>query len=192
MLRSRTRALTRFTQQMDQVCTSLILVRIPFLRTPLNNYISQIFCTFPLSHIIYSLFINSLMIIMYFVTFTLLISFLRIRIQGTCSLEVATAMGFMRFPSLMSTPQFFSGVRVSSSQWHSCLGHPATPIVRHVLHRHELPVQSSRNNDTVCDACQEGKSHQLPFSESSRVVKTPLELVFADVWGSYSNICQCS
>jgi hypothetical protein len=34
----------------------------------------------------------------------------------------------------------FSGIRVSSSQWHSRLGHPATPIVRHVLHRHELPL----------------------------------------------------
>jgi histone deacetylase 1/2 len=79
--------------------------------------------------------------------------------------------------------QVFSGVRVSSSQWHSRLGHPATPIVRHVLHRHELPVQFSHHSDTVCDACQQGKSHQLPFSESSRVVKTLLELVFSDVWG---------
>jgi histone deacetylase 1/2 len=79
--------------------------------------------------------------------------------------------------------QVFSGVRVSSSQWYSRLGHPATPIVRHVLHRHELPVQSSRYSDTVCDACQQGKSHQLPFSESNRVVNTPLELIFSDVWG---------
>jgi histone deacetylase 1/2 len=79
--------------------------------------------------------------------------------------------------------QVFSGVCVSSSQWYSRLGHPATPIVCHVLHRHELPVQSSRHSDTVCDACQQGKSHQLPFSESSRVVKTTLELIFSDVWG---------
>jgi histone deacetylase 1/2 len=79
--------------------------------------------------------------------------------------------------------QVFSGVRTSSSQWHSRLGHPATPIVHHVLHRHELSVQSSSHSDTVYDACQQGKSHQLPFSESSRVVKTPLELVFSDVWG---------
>jgi histone deacetylase 1/2 len=79
--------------------------------------------------------------------------------------------------------QVFSGVRVSSSQWHSRLGHPATPIIHHVLHRQELTVQSSRHSDTVCDACQQGKSHQLPFSESSRVVKSPLELDFSDVWG---------
>jgi histone deacetylase 1/2 len=79
--------------------------------------------------------------------------------------------------------QAFSGVRVSSTHWHARLGHPAIPIVRHVLHRHEVLVVSNNNADSVCDACQQGKSHQLPFSESSRVVKTPLELIFSDVWG---------
>jgi hypothetical protein len=52
------------------------------------------------------------------------------------------------------------------------------PIVRHVLHRYELPVESSNKEFLVCDACQQGKSHQLPFPVSSRVVKAPLELVF--------------
>ena len=79
--------------------------------------------------------------------------------------------------------QVFSGVRVSPSQWHARLGHPATPIVRHVLSRHELPIMSSNKDLAVCDACQQGKSHQLPFSESSREVKHPLEFVFSDVWG---------
>jgi hypothetical protein len=55
--------------------------------------------------------------------------------------------------------QVFSGVQVSSSQWHSRLGHPATPIVRHVFHRHELPIESSNKDIVVCDACQQGKSH---------------------------------
>jgi histone deacetylase 1/2 len=67
--------------------------------------------------------------------------------------------------------------------WHARLGHPAAPIVRHVLHRHELPVVSNKFAATICDACQQGKSHQLPFSESSRVVKHPRELVFSDIWG---------
>uniref|UniRef100_A0A8R7P5K4 GAG-pre-integrase domain-containing protein n=1 Tax=Triticum urartu TaxID=4572 RepID=A0A8R7P5K4_TRIUA len=42
---------------------------------------------------------------------------------------------------------------------------------------------SSNKDVAVCDACQQGKSHQLPFSESSLEVKHPLELVFSDVWG---------
>ena len=86
-------------------------------------------------------------------------------------------------PSMQSSPQAFSGVRVSPTHWHARLGHPVAPIVRHVLHRHELPVVSNKSAETVCDACQQGKSHQLPFSESSRVVKHPLKLVFSDVWG---------
>jgi histone deacetylase 1/2 len=71
---------------------------------------------------------------------------------------------------------------VSPSQWHSRLGHPATPIVRHILHRHELPLESSNKEIDVCDACEQGKSHQLPFVSSTREVKSPLEFVFSDVW----------
>jgi histone deacetylase 1/2 len=67
--------------------------------------------------------------------------------------------------------------------WHARLGHHAAPIVHHVLHHHELPVVSSKFPATIYDACQQGKSHQLLFSESSRAVKHPLELVFSDVWG---------
>ena len=84
---------------------------------------------------------------------------------------------------MSSSPQVFSGVRVSHTYWHARLGHPAAPIVRHVLHRHDLPVVSNKTAKTICDACQQGKSHQLAFSESSRVVKHPLELLFSDVWG---------
>ena len=82
-----------------------------------------------------------------------------------------------------SIPQGFSVVRITSSQWHSRLGHPASPIVSHVLRRHELPLVSSNKETSVCDACQQGKSHQLPFTVSSHVVTTPLELIYSDVWG---------
>jgi hypothetical protein len=34
----------------------------------------------------------------------------------------------------------------------------------------------------VCDACQQGKSHQLPSLKSVSVSKVPLELIFLDVW----------
>jgi histone deacetylase 1/2 len=40
---------------------------------------------------------------------------------------------------LPSIKQAFSSVKVSRDQWHSRLGHPANPIVQHILHRHELP-----------------------------------------------------
>jgi histone deacetylase 1/2 len=79
--------------------------------------------------------------------------------------------------------QVFSGIRTSSSHWHSRLGHPASLIVSHVLQRHDLPTTPSHKSLAVCDACQQGKRYQLPFVSLSRVVKHPLELVFSDVWG---------
>jgi hypothetical protein len=36
---------------------------------------------------------------------------------------------------------------------------------------------------SVCDACQQAKSHQLPYSSSMRASKFSLELVYSDVWG---------
>jgi hypothetical protein len=57
----------------------------------------------------------------------------------------------------------FSGVRVSSSQWHARLGHPATPIVLHVLRRHELPSMPSNKDVAVCDALSAGEESSTSF-----------------------------
>jgi histone deacetylase 1/2 len=35
----------------------------------------------------------------------------------------------------------------------------------------------------VCDACQQAKSHQLPYPKSTSESQFPLDLVFSDVWG---------
>jgi hypothetical protein len=35
----------------------------------------------------------------------------------------------------------------------------------------------------MCDTCQQAKSHQLPYPTSSSTSKSPLELVFPNVWG---------
>jgi hypothetical protein len=40
------------------------------------------------------------------------------------------------------------------------------------------------NKYDVCDACQRGKSHQLPHPISTSVSTQPLELIFSDVWGA--------
>jgi hypothetical protein len=36
----------------------------------------------------------------------------------------------------------------------------------------------------VRDVCHKGKSHQFPFSSSTHVIKSPLELIYSDVWGN--------
>ena len=74
--------------------------------------------------------------------------------------------------------------RSSMSQWHSRLGHPSSSVVKQVISSNNLPYLDEPSDKTVCDACQQGKSHQLPYPKSSSVSKFPLELVFSDVWGA--------
>lgn len=49
--------------------------------------------------------------------------------------------------------------KISSSRWHSRLGHPSSAIMHQVLSQNNLPFVSDSNKDTICDACQQGKSH---------------------------------
>jgi histone deacetylase 1/2 len=73
--------------------------------------------------------------------------------------------------------------KVSSSQWHSRLGHPAYPIVQRVLSKNKLPCESFSSHESVCDSCQKAKSHQLPYGRSNNISSSPLELIYSDVWG---------
>jgi histone deacetylase 1/2 len=81
----------------------------------------------------------------------------------------------------ISNKQAFGATKISSSRWHSRLGHPAFSIVERVLRNNELPFVGE--HESVCDSCQKAKSHQLPYPVSTSVSTTPLELVFSDVWG---------
>ena len=71
---------------------------------------------------------------------------------------------------------------VTREQWHRRLGHPSSQVVQSILSLNKLPC-SKTHNVSVCDACQQAKSHQLPYGSSSFVAKTPLELIYSDVWG---------
>jgi hypothetical protein len=58
-----------------------------------------------------------------------------------------------------------------------------------VLSKNSLPFSSSPSPESVCDACQQAKSHQLPYPISTSTSKAPLELIFSDVWGpAYDSI----
>lgn len=96
-------------------------------------------------------------------------------LRGKCQ------QGLYSLPSA-STKQVFL-VKPSFSRWHSHLGHPSTPVVAKVLSKNNLPCLSKFNKESVCDACQKAKSHQLPYSSSSSVSHHPLKLIFSNVWG---------
>jgi hypothetical protein len=78
--------------------------------------------------------------------------------------------------------QALGALKPSISLWHHRLGHASTQVVKQVLNRHRLPFVSESNKSTICDACQKGKSHQLPYSRSTSESTSPLELIFSDVW----------
>jgi hypothetical protein len=85
-------------------------------------------------------------------------------------------------PSSSSPKQAYGVSKPSHHRWHSRLGHPALPIVQRVISRNKLSC-SRENNESVCEACQKAKSHQLPYSRSTSVSHHPLELIYSDVWG---------
>jgi hypothetical protein len=95
--------------------------------------------------------------------------------------------GFYPIPCSTSTSssskQVFNVSKVPMSRWHARLGHPSSTIVRFVLNKNNLPFSSNLSPESVCDACQQAKCHQLPYPISTSASKAPLELIFSDVWG---------
>lgn len=92
--------------------------------------------------------------------------------------------GLYPFPSSASTTSkhVMHAAKPSSTQWHSRLGHPSLQIVKRVVTNNALPC-SSEVSESICDACQQAKSHQLPYSLSLSRSNKPLELIHSDVWG---------
>jgi hypothetical protein len=74
-------------------------------------------------------------------------------------------------------------IKPSVELWHNRLGHPSFSTVDYVLKNNELPFIEKESSQSVCDACQKAKSHQLPYKKSDSVSSQLLELVFSDVWG---------
>jgi transposase InsO family protein len=91
------------------------------------------------------------------------------------------------YPVKPSNKRVLAAGKPSSSLWHQRLGHPASPVVQRVLNLHKLPFAQESNKIGVCDACQKGKSHQLPYPRSTSASTGVLDLIFSDVWGSAPN-----
>ena len=86
------------------------------------------------------------------------------------------------YPLPSSTAQTYHVVKPSISRWHHRLGHPSSIIVDRVIRDNNLSF-SREFSLAVCVACQQAKSHQLPYPKSTSVSSYPLELIFSDVWG---------
>jgi hypothetical protein len=75
-------------------------------------------------------------------------------------------------------------IKPSFERWHNHLGHRSFSIVQRAVKDSDLPYLAQEIKDSMCDACQRAKNHQLPYPKSISISKQPLELVFFfDVWG---------
>jgi hypothetical protein len=79
--------------------------------------------------------------------------------------------------------QAFVSYSARQDQWHAWFGHPSSQVIRSILRLNNLPCLKESSLSSVCNACQLGKSHQLPYNNSTNWSSSPLELVYSDVWG---------
>jgi hypothetical protein len=78
----------------------------------------------------------------------------------------------------------FLATKPSVIRWHDRLDHPSMRVLYRIVRENSLPCTSLEyNKESVCDACQQGKTHQLTFPKSTSVSMVPLELVHYNVWG---------
>ena len=75
---------------------------------------------------------------------------------------------------------------VTENLWHRRYGHLSSKYLQ-LLARKRLVVgldyDCSKESDSVCESCVEGKQHKNKFTSSERRAKEPLELVHSDVCG---------
>ena len=102
---------------------------------------------------------------------------------GTILLKGKATDGVYEWPP--STPLIaFSSIKTTLFNWHHRLGHPALPILKHIISTHALDTTSSRMLQFSCNACHCNKSHKLSFSMSTLISTRPLQIIFSDVWTS--------
>jgi hypothetical protein len=80
-----------------------------------------------------------------------------------------------------------STARSSIKLWHSRIGHASDRVVKQVIKANDILCSQESVSQVVCDACQQVKSHQLPYPRSTSVSKFPLELVYSDVWALHQS-----
>ena len=110
----------------------------------------------------------------------------RIGQRGSSFITVDALEGFnitSRVFSRKDRRQVHSVIKPFLARWHQRLGHPSSIIVKQVVNKDKLSLSHSQDSESVCEACQCVKSHQLPYPKSNSVSHAPLDLIFSDVWG---------
>ncbi|KAE8695100.1 WUSCHEL related homeobox 13 isoform 2 [Hibiscus syriacus] len=79
----------------------------------------------------------------------------------------------------------FSSHNKNYNLWRKRLGHPAHSILIQACKQTGVifPSQSNKTDSSFCVACLLGKSHKMPFNNSTTMYAKSFHLVFSDVWG---------
>ena len=75
-----------------------------------------------------------------------------------------------------------SSTFLSSSIWHSRLGHPGNAILNSLYS--STSIKCNKNPSFVCHSCLLGKHVQLPFVRSQFISNRPFDIIHSDVWTS--------
>jgi hypothetical protein len=102
---------------------------------------------------------------------------------GATLLKGKAKDGVYEWPT--STPLIaFSSIKTTSFDWHHRLGHPALPILKHIISKNALDLSFSSMLQFFCNACHCNNSYKLSFSKSIIISTYPLQIIFSDVWTS--------
>ncbi|KAL2906525.1 Retrovirus-related Pol polyprotein from transposon RE1 [Bienertia sinuspersici] len=79
-----------------------------------------------------------------------------------------------------STPSTYAAI--SSSIWHSRLGHPGGAILSSLHNNNLIVYNKARHN--FCHSCPLGKMVKLPFNNSLSSTTMPFDIIHSDLWTS--------
>ena len=71
---------------------------------------------------------------------------------------------------------------LSSSIWHSRLGHPGNKILNSLYSSNS--IQCNKTPNFRCHSCPLGKHVRLPFIDSQFIITCPFEIIHIDIWTS--------
>ena len=92
----------------------------------------------------------------------------------------------------VKTALFAKGQKIESDieLWHKRFIHVNFPRLLEMQMKNivfSLPRFSGQNGH-VCEACQLGKQHRLPFCNEHNQSQNPLDVIHSDVWGTTQNV----
>lgn len=107
--------------------------------------------------------------------------------SGVPLIQGKTKDELYEWPASQTTiTSFFASTtpKITTNDWHYCLGHPSSSILKNVISAFSLPCTQSVLSSSLCSDCAINKTHKLPFSQTSIHSTHPLQYIFTDLWSS--------